>query len=53
MSFNAATIAQKPHTNDAVEQTNGDGWRDRPERVPPQEEGILENANHQCKYNRN
>ena len=36
------------HTDDTVEQTDGDGRRDRPERVPPQKEGVLENTERRC-----
>jgi hypothetical protein len=50
VNINSITTAQRPHTNDTVEQTNRDDRRNRPERVPPQEVGVLENAEHQCQY---
>ena len=46
INFTTTITRQKSHTNDAVEQTNSDNGRDRPERVPPQDKGILKNANH-------
>ena len=38
------------HTNDAVEETHGDDWQDRPERVPEQQVGVLKDAGNKVSY---
>ena len=35
--------------DDAVEETHGDDWQDRPERVPEQQVGVLEDAEERVK----
>ena len=50
MNFNTIITKERRRTNDTVEQANSDNRGNRPERVPPQEEGIFKDAEHRCQH---